>query len=43
MRPLAAHSLALSLQDISGHRQQGQEAGWAHVLDLPEPLLVLGP
>ena len=36
------HSLILSLQDIPGHGQQGQEAGLAHVLDLPEPLLVLG-
>lgn len=36
------HSL-LSLQDIPGHRQQGQEAGLTHVLDLPKPLLVLGP
>lgn len=32
-----------SLQDVPGHRQQGQEAGLAHVLDLSEPLLVLGP
>lgn len=37
------HSLVLSLQDIPGHGQQGQEAGLAHVLDLPKPLLVLGP
>lgn len=37
------HSLVLSLQDIPGHGQQGQEAGLAHVLDLPQTLLVLGP
>lgn len=37
------HSLVLSLQDIPGHGQQGQEAGMAHVLDLLKSLLVLGP
>lgn len=36
------HSLVLSLQDVPGHRQQGQQEGLAHVLDLAEPLLVLG-
>ena len=36
------HSLVLSLQDVPGHRQQGQQVGLAHVLDLTEPLLVLG-
>lgn len=41
--PRPPHSLVLSLQDIPGHGQQGQEAGLAHVLYLPEPLLVLGP
>lgn len=41
--PEIPRSLVLSLQDIPGHRQQGQEAGLAHMLDLPEPLLVLGP
>ena len=35
-------SLVLSLQDVPGHRQQGQQVGLAHVLDLAEPLLVLG-
>lgn len=30
----------LSLEDVPGHRQQGQEAGLIGVLHLPEPLLV---
>lgn len=38
-----SHSLIFSLQHIPGHGQQGQEAGLARVLELPEPLLVLGP
>lgn len=37
------HSLIFSLQHIPGHGQQGQEASLARVLELPEPLLVLGP
>lgn len=37
------HSLVLSVQDIPRHGQQGQQAGLARVLHLPEPLLMLGP